>query len=225
MWADKSGNGRDVMQSNNTYKPATGIAAQNGLNTISFDPSSQTQWLTDGVASRWVELSDGTPYIIAAVAKSNSSSTSMLMGSIEGNSGDIGFWMYQQGSNQMWHLVMTGSGYGLAVNNKVTGGTSTSPVIHTLLADPANATASLRSSLYANAGSAAQNNTSTDAPTISDPVQSLIIGASNQFGDATYVTLGWDGWIGEIVIITGADATEDNRVILRDYLNTKWAIF
>lgn len=50
-----------------------------------------------------------------------------------------------------------------------------------------------------------------------------VVGAA-PFTDAT-VSYGMTGWIAEIVIVAGADATEANRQLLRDYLNTKWAIY
>jgi hypothetical protein len=85
-------------------------------------------------------------------------------------------------------------------------------------ADPDNGTAADRSKLYVNSGAAIANNAETGSPSSADASNALQIGtiSLNQFP--------LTGSIGEIVVVTGANATEANRAQLETYLADKWGI-
>ncbi|MEN9766838.1 MAG: Synechococcus phage [Cyanobacteriota bacterium] len=68
QWNDKSGNGRNAAQGTAGSRPAYTSAGQNGLNTISFDGSSDRLSLASG-------LSLGTAHSIFVVAKNSATIT------------------------------------------------------------------------------------------------------------------------------------------------------
>ena len=88
-----------------------------------------------------------------------------------------------------------------------------------MFANPDDAVAADRSQFALNAGSLVANNTETYAVSASNSSYVMQVGAlGNNSVPCT-------GSIAELVIVTGANATESNREQLRDYLNNKWSVY
>jgi hypothetical protein len=66
-----------------------------------------------------------------------------------------------------------------------------------------------------NDSAATKGNTQTPSPDTSVS-SSLLMGMTNAAGVSTKV--------GEVVMITGADATEANRLLVKSYLQAKWGV-
>ena len=98
--------------------------------------------------------------------------------------------------------------------------------VTTILLDPANAITTSRSSIALNGGSpTVVGQTQTGTPSASNPTRRLMVGALALTDSTAAAYIANTGWWAEIVVAAGADATEANRVLLRDYLNTKWAVY
>lgn len=230
-WADKGPNAHTFGTSVSGEKPTTGSTTQNGLNVLAFnsanwlvaDSQPSGSYNNSTTAAKFTALHDGTPYIVAMVSKlTNAGTATAYMGNIQGNWNQRGFWLYHPSNSKLWFYIQTGSGYTSPADARPSD-SSTSPKIHVILADPGNATAANRSYIRQNGGAASQDNANTATPSGSAPGLVTVIGGIPN--SASSIGLGHWGWIGEIVIITGANATDANAVLLRDYLNEKWAIY
>lgn len=230
QWNDKSGNGRHVTQATAARQPGTGAVTQNGLNVLTFDGGD---WMSAATAADWKFLHDGTDYIVAAAVQwgtvSNPDALYVLAATFESSLLIVGSWFgFDDRPTRIMrlrHVVANGSGTASAFNETADNATSANAFkVFSLLADPNNGTAASRSSLFDNGGAASSNNTQTAAVSSSNPQFPLTIGVlpnpnvASQFG---YLV----GRVGEIVFVSGANATEANRVALRDYLNAKWAVY
>mgnify|MGYP000880000060 CR=1 FL=1 len=208
---DKSGNSRHFTQPIALAQPTYTTAGQNSKNVITFDGIGQ--YLAAATAADWTFLHDGTAYLIAVVARITSTT-----GAILGNTSSTarGVTLTKGSDTNVVHEVQTGGT--AAVSNTAASSPSTTVRIHTLLADPDHATAGSRSSLFLNGGSAGSNNAATGTVSASAPADALRVGSllSTSF---------MEGFVGELVIATGASATEGNRSSLVSYLNTKWAVY
>lgn len=227
QWDNKGSLG-NFTQATGALQPTTGATTLNGLNVVSFDEAYLTSADT---ASAYKFLHDGTKYIVAAAWKPGNTANPQgiypLAGNNSSSSGQVGFSLnyddnpVSSRNNVLQHGVFFGSSGNFNVlnnsaNNSIAANTFS---VTTLLADPDNATAANRSEMFVNTGSAVKNNSATNSVSSSDPSFALDIGAS---GDGDFRL---EGAIAEIVIVSGANATEENRIALRDYLNDKWAVY
>jgi hypothetical protein len=94
--------------------------------------------------------------------------------------------------------------------------------IYHSLADPTNGTLLNRIQSYRNNLTKIVTTSGANvalSPSSSNPVNNLYVGvlASNV---GTFV-----GSIAELIIVSGANATDGNRELVRDYLNQKWAVY
>lgn len=228
QWNDKSGNGRNVTQSTAAAQPGTGAITQNGLNVLTFDGGDR---LVAATASVWAFMHDGTDCIYALVWQPGTTSDPNALyvpfGTNTSSSNSVG--------HSLWYDDRAAVPRNNALNDSVTRGVTGTYVVDnvgtnaitantfsvtTISSNPDAATASARSSIYVNLGSAIANNTYTGAVASgSNPAAPLTIGS---FGGGTFPLV---GRIAEFIIVSGANATEANRVALRDYLNTKWAVY
>lgn len=223
QWNNKGSLG-NFTQATGAVQPKTGVTTLNGLNVLDF----AGDYLTAANTNEWKFLHDGTKHIIAAVWKAGTGSDPnagyTLLGNNNGSSNIIGM--------LLWYDDRASASRNNAFGYNVTAGSATTNVLQTsndkltpnafqvvtLISDPGNATAANRGEFFVNAGSGNKGNTDTGTPSSSNPTNALEIGRGNTFGALT-------GSIAEIVIVSGANATEDNRGALRDYLNTKWGIY
>lgn len=230
QWNDKSGNSRNVTQATAARQPGTGAVTQNGLNVLTFDGGD---WLAASTAADWKFLHDGTSYLLAFAIQfgttANPNANYAAIGTFNTSFTETGIFVFYDDrssltrSDQLRHHVANGSGTLSILNAQDNLITPNSFGIQTVLADPDNGTAADRSSVFVNAGSPVKTNTQTQAVSSSNPQFPLHIGvAPNQGGFELAFLV---GRVAEIVIVSGANATESNREKLRDYLNSKWAVY
>jgi hypothetical protein len=222
QWDNKGSLG-NFTQATGALQPTTGVSTLNGLNVLDF----AGDYLTGVNTNEWKFLHDGTTYVIGAVwkpgATANPNERYGLLGTAIATS-DIGFCIrYDDVSSENDAIEYF-------VNRGVSGDRAVAVVANdvfapanfqmlTSIADPDNATAADRLAYFINGGGANFGNTNTSAVSTSNPTYPLQIGAAGN--DESPLT----GSIAELVIVSGADATEGNRQIIRDYLNAKWGVY
>jgi hypothetical protein len=222
QWNDKSSYGKNLTQGAAGSRPTSGVTTLNSENVITFDGGD---FLGAATASDWTFLNDGTDYLIGFVAKfGNVANPDTYMGLIntKGSVSAPGVDFYHDtrvSRARMEHLVTNASSGTFVVQNATANVVAANDWFYgTLLADPNNGTAANRSKIYYEAGTAAANNVETAAVSAAPPTRALEVGRySNDFGNLT-------GGVAEIVIAYGADATNDNRLLLNTYLKDKWAL-
>lgn len=211
QWKDKSGNGRNYSQSTGSAQPTTGTVTQNGLNTIDFDGSAD--FLNGPTPSTFNFLHNGTRYLITAVVKSDTTGvTAYILGTSSNATGPGAELRY--GTTTVDHIIRP-----TATTSNSGGTTNTNPIVVSIVSDAANATAADRSFLYLTNNIPIQNNTGVGTASTSNAQQAMTIGRRPTIA-ATF----WNGWIGEIIIVSGTNAIETNRRLLADYLINKWGI-
>jgi hypothetical protein len=215
QWSDKSGNARHFVQSTGTAQPSTGLVTQNGRNVLGFDGGDS---LANATASNFTFMSNGTNYIAAIVMRFTTASRG-FMGNAQGDSGQRGVEFYGAASNALQHNVYIGSGTTRAISNAGSA-FGTSFRLLTILSDPDNATAAERSAMHYGTASAQKNNTQTGTPSATAPQARFRIGAT--IGDVASFPM--TGNVAEVILVSGANATEANRVALVTYLTTKWGL-
>jgi hypothetical protein len=224
---DNKGTLGNFTQGTGASQPTTGVSTLNGLNVLDF---AADFLVSADTAATYKFLHDGTKHLIAAVWKAGAIANPNTFYVLYDNhnassSGPGGSIVWDDRASlsrneRVNHRVARNSAP-LAVNN-LSGDGAYQPnafKILTVTADPGNGTAANRSNIFVDTGSAIANNTATDAPSTSDPTRVLHLGktATDNFP--------LTGSIAELVIVSGADATEGNRVIIRDYLNAKWGVY
>ena len=226
QWNNKGSLG-NFTQASGAVQPTTGATTLNGKNVIDF----AADYLTAANTNEWKFLHDGTDYIFAAVWKAGTSSDPNTIYSVMSNKElttvkiGVSVWYDDRASasrnNRLTHSVFRGVDGSIVVNNASSDGyfAANTFSVTSILSDPNNGTAANRSAMHLNGGSAVANNTGTQTPSTSNPTHALQIGADGNNGNAL------TGSVAEIVIVSGANATESNRAALRDYLNGKWGVY
>jgi hypothetical protein len=226
QWNNKGSLGA-FTQSTGTAQPTTGASTQNGKNVLTFANS----WMnSSNTAASYKPLSDGTNYIVAAAWRAGSSSNPNALGVLLDNAdasfSNIGMSVFYDDRSAVprndfiAHLVTRGGGGSGAVNNSQNNAFAANTFAAlTILAQPSNGTAADRSRLFINNGSVIANNVSTSAVNTGNPTQVL------RLGNLSTTSIPLTGAVGEVIIVTGANATETNRQALVTYLNAKWAMF
>lgn len=218
QWDDLSGNTKHVTQATAGQKPTTASTTQNGLNVLAFDGGDR---LIAAAAADWKFMHDGTLHLIGAVWNPGSSGSRALLGTNANPTAGEGARVLAVAGPTLRHAAsnLTAS---TILNNAASNIVFSAANVTTILADPSNGTAVNRSSIYLNAGAASKGNSLTATASASNPIQPLNIGANPEAGSGfNFCT----GWIAEVVIVSGANATVPNQVLLRDYLNAKWAVY
>jgi len=225
QWNNKGSLG-NFTQGTAALQPTTGVSTLNSLNVIDF---AGDYLVSADSAATYKFLHDGNDYIIAAVWKPGTTADPNaiygLLGTSANASGNVGVILtfddrvLSSSNNEILHFVNRGVGGTWAVRNETGNGFMSANVFNvtTVFADPDNATINDRSKVYLNAGSATTNIVNSGTVSTSDPSFTLHVGSDA----ASPLT----GSIAELVIVSGADATDANRQIIRDYLNTKWAVY
>lgn len=223
---DNKGTLGNFTQGTGALQPTTGATTQNGLNVIDF---AADFLVSADAASAFKFMTDGTDHLICAVWKPGTTADpnaayTLLATNI--TSSVVGMFVFYDdrvstpADNKLVHSVSPGSFTQNVANVSADGFlTPNTFSVTTVFADPNNGTAANRSELYTNAGTATKNNSSTTAVSGSNPANTLRV------GDGTDAGFTLTGSIAEIVIVSGANATEANRVIIRDYLNSKWDVY
>jgi len=225
QWNNKGSLG-NFTQGTAALQPTTGATTLNGLNVIDF---AGDYLVSADSAATYKFMHDGTDYIIAAVVKmGNTADPDAFLAlcatsdTVSANTG--AFFSLDDNSptrnNNFLSLLTRGVNGAQTIvarvgNDQFIANTTT---LYSALLDPDNGTAADRIEQYIDNGSAIKTNTVTNAPSTSNPKTTLQIGAAD--GGSLL-----SGYIAELIIISGANATGANRTIVHDYLNEKWQVY
>jgi hypothetical protein len=219
QWNNK-GSLSNFAQSNSARQPTTGNSTLNGLNVIESDGDT----LVATNQNEWKFMHDGTKYLFAAVFRREQDSTNVLLASLA-STVDSGVLIStrDQAAPQVKafsHDVFRGVEGSFAVTNQIQNVVDLNEwYVGTIIADPSNATAANRSELFIDDGTAAKNNTLTNAVSTANPSRTMtVFGFGGDFPNFL-------GKLAEMIVVSGANATETNRALLRDYLNSKWGVY
>ena len=219
-WRDKSTNAY-VFQQNTAANQPSRSGTKNSLSTVVFDGSND-YLVSTAAASTWKFLSDGSGATTFTVLLTPSSSVVDFYLSTAANSSLIGIANY---------VNTTGAILGASSSNGVAGGanimyaeSAISPAtstwyVHTAKYDQNNGTVANRVMSYTNAGAAATN-AANKTPSTANPSYTLYIGTLAE--DPT--TYAFGGNLAEILIYPSV-LNDTDRAAVRDYLNTKWAVY
>jgi len=174
--------------------------------------------MSGSTKSQWKFLHDGTTYFFAGVLK-YTSTLSGVFGTNRDSSGNIGTTFYGSDTNQFKFITSKGSSGNIVVELNDSGlMPKNTTLIASALVDP-EASAADRIDAFVNETQSLITNSASSSVSASDPTFNLDIGARGDgSGDAT-------GFIAELIIVSGADATEANRQEVINYLNAKWGVF
>lgn len=211
---DNKGTLENFSQGSSSFQPTTGVSTVNGLNVLDFS----TDFLTGATKSQWKFLHDGTEWFyVAAMATDAAIGNNSVFGNKRQSSANVGMDFAQRGS--YFFQVASGNSGNLVINVVDSSFFQTSDfLISSALVRPSESAAD-RLEYYENETEGTVSNSANTSVSSSDPTFNLDIGAS---GDGLYEM---NGQIGELIIVSGADATETNRQIVVEYLNDKWGVF
>jgi len=218
---DNKGTLENFTQATSADQPTTGVSTLNGLNVIDF----ASDFLSGSTKSQWKFLHDGTIYFMAAVVKYGTPTIlSPLLGNNRTSTTDPGFVKFfdnrsSAAANEYIISNSTGLPFPVAIIEN-SGITSNTFVVDSALLDPSNATAANRIDYFINSTAGSDTNSSTAALSSANPTYDLKIGEIGTSG-----SFAMTGSIAELIIVSGADATETNRQAVVDYLNEKWSVF
>lgn len=221
QWNNK-GTLENLTQASSANQPTTGANTVNGLNVIDF----AGDYLEGSSKNQWKFMHDGTNYFVATVMKfgvtASPSAFYGLIGNNQVSSANTGFsygWDDRLNQEGPWAQVTNGSGSPVFVRQEDNFIFANTIFVNSFLVDPDNATAADRFDHFVNTTENSVQNTSTDSPSSSDPNLDFVLGT---VGANTFPLT---GQIAEIIIVSGVDATEENRVEVVNYLNAKWSVF
>lgn len=233
QWNDKSGNARHATQSTAGNRPVVATAVQNGKDALSFYDDGTADWLSAGTTSTWKFLHDGTAKNIVIYAwqpfktdPGSTSATALATGNV--TSGPVGVnFRYTTSTSTLgdsFYLYMpnnsaTSDLYPITFRNRIANSPfRTAPLIYSAIYDP-NAAVAQRGNTYVNSVYTNGTNLSTGTASTANSSMEMRIG-SNISSQAPC-----RGYIMEIIIVSGAAATEANRLRLQGYLNQKWGVY
>ena len=220
QWNNK-GSLSNFAQATSAKQPTTGNSTLNGLNVIESDGDT----LVATNQNEWKFMHDGTKYIFAAVFRREQDPTNVILSNISSLS-DSGVLLSSRDVvgqvKSLDHSVFRGSGSApfSSVNNTVQNVIDLNEwYIYTLIADPSNATAANRSEIFVDDGTGVKNNTETSAVSTANPSRTMTLFGFG--GDSP----SFKGKIAEVIVVSGANATETNRQDILNYLNSKWGVY
>lgn len=222
QWNDKSGNSRNFAATG-TARPTLTANGLNSLPVLTFGGGQRL--VSQSASSIWKFLHDGTPYLIAGVAKLANSSDPNAIYALAGNSGGssslvgclFGFDDRTAASrnNAFLSWISTSSGYSVlsTTNNFFT---PNQPQIWAASLAPSASPAADRVSVVANGGTEIKNNSSTITASQSNPAFNLQIGDS---GESSFPMVGYHA---EIIIALAPSLPV--RQLTEGYLAHKWGL-
>jgi hypothetical protein len=226
QWNDKGSAGLNLTQGTAANQPQSGTTTLNGKNVIAFDGADV---LTNASYSNWKFLHDGTTTLIGLVVKVSTTAdpnndlypfTTNRRAAADVAGRNLQAESRSTTNDRLRVYVSNATNANYAVIQDSADGVwdHDNPVVYTEIADPDNATAADRIKSYFGTGSAIATNTQTNAVSTANPTHPFAVGATDE------AIQGITGYIAELVIVQGAQATESNRLLLRDYLKTKWGL-
>jgi len=219
---DNKGTGSNFVQASSADQPTTGVSTLNDLNVLDFDSNVLG---ADGATGEFNFLHDGSEQYFIVLLMSHTSNGAInavidsqnLSGNNRGLSIQVDDRSGEASANEYEINVANGSGKVMTISNG-----PTIPTSFTIMSQLINltATASDRINLFRNNTDLGVNNTQTGAVSTADSASKLGIGDR-----VATSSISLFGQIAELIIVSGADATETNRQAVVDYLNTKWGVF
>ncbi len=226
QWNDKGSLGLNLTQGTAANRPTSGTTTLNGKNVITFDGGDV---LLNATVASWKFLHDGTKYVLGMVVKATSAAdanndTQVFTNIRRADAGVAGRNLQAESRSttvdRLRVYVSDGTGnYAVSQDSGDNVWDQDNPVVYTELCDPNNGTAANRIYSYFGTGTAIQTNTQTTGTTANNPTYSMGVGAPDNLANT-----GVTGYIAEMVILQSPYNTETDRVALRDYLKTKWAL-
>lgn len=217
QWNDKGSNGYNLTQGTSANQPKSGLTTRNGLNVVDFDGSG---WMEGSTASNWTSLHTTDKGLWALAFNNTKAGNGWIFStrSSTGNGGGSAELNADNRSSAAKIIVasLNGSGQYVCENVKSSAYTNGTFTYMTFINDFGNATASNRSEIYLEQGTANKANAETATAGTTAPQVPLNLGRIAGFN----ITM--EGSICELILVTGANATETNRTKLRDYLKSKW---
>jgi len=221
QWNDKSANAYNLTQGTSARRPVSGTRTQNGLNMIDFQGDDVLQAAT---AANWTFLSDGTnATIFMAAFYDTSSIDGYLYTTSLGSSSNPGMTSFRYGSsNDNLGVQVTGTSPtdGQRRVNVLNGGqlTDNTAKYYSLKLDIATSTAADRFKARINGGAEVATNTANSTLNTNTATTALLVGSYNTAGSE-----GFDGGLCEFIIYSGI-LSDDNILLVNNYLASKWAI-
>ena len=221
QWSDKSGNVRTFAQSNVSARPVLTSAGLNGKNVITFGSGL---FLGSATASDWGFMHGSQCSILGVAAPSSTANpgvSQQILGTRASglNPGVQLIFRDLIPQNEGFTHRVIRSDANAAVDYYT--GDNTHPAanaatIYTVLSDPANATASSRSQIQFNGGSAFALNTESNAPTSSATAPQFALRLGNDTSSMT-------GYWAELVV-TSSLLSVGIRQRIEGYLAWKWGL-
>lgn len=219
---DKSGNGHDQIQATSGNRPGWG-QTQNGLSVLGGAVNASV-WMqaSESAASAFNALHNGTKVLIAGVFNPGVLNTGKngWFGNGDRNNAVNGIAVQSETGATRFDSRTAASFQTFAETPPPNPFTYAAINVATIMLDLSNATAASRYKCAGNDNALTGSNASTAAVSTADAGNSLYI--MRTLGGNTCAP---DARFGEFIIVTGANATEENRIALRDYLNDKWAVY
>jgi hypothetical protein len=227
QWVNKGSVSANFTQATGANQPTTGATTKNGLNVLDFDGGD---YLNSSVTNDWKFLHDGTKYFVCIAITvgtgSNPNAIYAFMGTNGVGSANVGCsFAYEDRTaavtNNATRTTMTRGSSGTFPVDVNVGDTwiPNQWNVVTILLDPSASIALDRNAVKVNAGFEYRTNTQSFAVSTANPTYALQVGAAaNNFGPMV-------GSIGEIFVVQGANATQENRDKVIGYLNAKWSVF
>ena len=213
-WRDKSV-GAFHLAASGADRPTYTSSGLGGKSVVTFNA---THWMAASTASDWKFLHDTTGSSVFVVMRYTRSDRMAFLWTSPFASSKKGWTLCSNFNQNPYHLVPAATSW-----NVLNQGANNTLLINSdhiigVVADPGNATASLRSSLRLNGGNAVANNTSSNTASTADPHSPLTLG---RVGDSSMD--GLEGFIAEVVI---CDATllDTDRERVEGYLAHKWGL-
>jgi len=228
-WEDKSGNGRHLTQGTSGSRPTRKTAIQNSLAVLRFDGSNDFMSVASSTAA--FKFLHGSDHTLFFVVKPRALNTREFLfetgpwGSDAGDNGALGASCHFNTTGSVLHYSRAGTTP--EVSNLTSAGIVAAGTCYvvSIVGQPSNGTASLRSAIRINGGSAIANNTQTDSVSASNARLNLTFGRGvgyngdgseeyDQYSDSDYC---------EVVMYNSALSNAD-RAAVESYLISKWGI-
>lgn len=215
-WEDKSGNARHATQGTSGSRPLRKASVQGGKDVLRFDGTNDWFSVPSSEGTfKFLHSADSTVFV---VMERSATADSCVLDTAAGDTVTRGFSAYYEGSGGTF-TSRTANGSALATSNTATSLVQAGWNIVTIRTRPTQGTASARSSMRRNGGSAVENNTLTATASTSNASYPLNIGRFE--GVASGYAHGGD--IAEIIIYDSA-LSDTDRESVENYLLAKWGI-
>jgi hypothetical protein len=221
-WEDKSGNGRHATQGTSGSRPLRKTSVQGSKDVLRFDGSNDSLSIPSSTETfKFLHSADSTVFVVLTRSTTDNSA---IIDNCDDGSSAVGFSLrFLDGSGTsdvLVHRIRRGVSATSALSNvSANGFMSSGWSMLSLVGRPGNATASNRSSMRRNSGTAVTNNTDTNAVSTSNAANDLSIGRFVTSPSAN--THGGD--IAEIIIYDSA-LSDTDRGLVESYLMSKWGI-